>query len=314
MSKSKRLIELMMTVNAKRKFTVRELADEFGVSYRTILRDLQELSELGVPLYSEVGVHGGYSMLNDRVLPPISFLESEAIAMFFAYQSLQFYGSLPFESESKSALKKFYHYLSNDIKEQIDKMKDRIVFWNPFRHQSSVHLKILLEAATKQTNVTIEYDSSDGETKRVVKPVGLYTYNGFWFCPAYCYTRGGFRLFRADRILSAHLSNEPRSEIDISDFSIMDWLNDEEDVGSTVLSVTLTRDGVRRCKTDLWLGNYITIHDDGTGKIATTIPEHKIEYCGEILWGLGTNAIIEQPQELIDYIKNKITTMSTLYP
>lgn len=49
MSKSKRLIDLMMTVNRMRKFTVRELADQFGVSSRTILRDLQELSELGVP-------------------------------------------------------------------------------------------------------------------------------------------------------------------------------------------------------------------------------------------------------------------------
>ena len=51
MSKSKRLIDLMMTVNRMRKFTVRELADQFGVSSRTILRDLQELSELGSPLF-----------------------------------------------------------------------------------------------------------------------------------------------------------------------------------------------------------------------------------------------------------------------
>lgn len=54
MPKSKRLMELMMIVNRKRKFTVKELANEFNVLPRTILRDLQELSELGVPLYSEV--------------------------------------------------------------------------------------------------------------------------------------------------------------------------------------------------------------------------------------------------------------------
>ncbi len=83
MSKSKRLLELMMTVNRKRKFTVKELAREFGVSSRTILRDLQELSELGVPLYSEVGPHGGYQVLNERMLPPIAFTEEEAVAIFF---------------------------------------------------------------------------------------------------------------------------------------------------------------------------------------------------------------------------------------
>lgn len=82
MSKSKRLLELMLTVNRKRKFTVKELAQEFGVSSRTILRDLQELGELGVPLYSEVGPHGGYQVLNERILPPIAFTEEEAVALF----------------------------------------------------------------------------------------------------------------------------------------------------------------------------------------------------------------------------------------
>ena len=54
MSKAKRLNEMIMMVNRKKRFTVGELAQEFEVSKRTILRDLQELSEM-VPLYSEVG-------------------------------------------------------------------------------------------------------------------------------------------------------------------------------------------------------------------------------------------------------------------
>ena len=83
MNKSQRLLEMMMAVNRKRKFTVKELAGEFNVSSRTILRDLQELSELGVPLYSEVGPHGGYQVLKERILPPIAFTEEEAVAIFF---------------------------------------------------------------------------------------------------------------------------------------------------------------------------------------------------------------------------------------
>jgi predicted DNA-binding transcriptional regulator YafY len=112
MSKSKRLLELMMTVNRKRKFTVKELALEFGVSTRTMLRDLQELSELGVPLYSEVGPHGGYQVLKERILPPIAFSEEEAVAMFFAVYALRHYSSLPFEAESASSLDKFYLHMS----------------------------------------------------------------------------------------------------------------------------------------------------------------------------------------------------------
>ena len=69
MSKAERLIEMMITINAKRDFTVGELAKEFSVSKRTILRDLQELEQAGFPLYAEVGAAGGYHILKERILP-----------------------------------------------------------------------------------------------------------------------------------------------------------------------------------------------------------------------------------------------------
>lgn len=62
LTKTQRLNEVMARVYEKQKFTVDELAEEFQVSYRTMLRYLQELSGMGVPLYSEVGKHGGYSI------------------------------------------------------------------------------------------------------------------------------------------------------------------------------------------------------------------------------------------------------------
>jgi predicted transcriptional regulator YdeE len=63
LTKTRRINEVMVRVYEKQKFTVDELAVEFQVSYRTMLRYLQELSGMGVPLYSEVGKHGGYSIL-----------------------------------------------------------------------------------------------------------------------------------------------------------------------------------------------------------------------------------------------------------
>lgn len=82
MHKAQRLVQLIMLVNERRTFTVQELADECGVSRRTMIRDLAELSELGIPLYSEVGANGGYRVLREKVLPPISFTEHEAMALF----------------------------------------------------------------------------------------------------------------------------------------------------------------------------------------------------------------------------------------
>ncbi|MDQ0175494.1 WYL domain-containing protein [Bacillus chungangensis] len=48
--------------------------------------------------------------------------------------------------------------------------------------------------------MTVNAKNSDGLTKRVIQPIGLYSCSGFWYCPAYCFKRKTFRLFRADRI------------------------------------------------------------------------------------------------------------------
>ncbi|WP_165902166.1 effector binding domain-containing protein [Melghiribacillus thermohalophilus] len=63
------MIQILMYIHVNPKFTIRRLADHFQVSYRTIQRDLQELIEMGVPLYSEPGVNGGYRLINQGALP-----------------------------------------------------------------------------------------------------------------------------------------------------------------------------------------------------------------------------------------------------
>lgn len=63
MSKLGRILELIELINVKQSFTVGEMAEELGVSYRTMLRYLEELSASGIPLYSEPGKHGGYRLL-----------------------------------------------------------------------------------------------------------------------------------------------------------------------------------------------------------------------------------------------------------
>jgi predicted transcriptional regulator YdeE len=85
LTKTQRLNEVMVRVYEKQKFTVDELAEEFQVSYRTMLRYLHELSGMGVPLYSEIGKHGGYSILKptskksspcsfNRVIKPVTHI------------------------------------------------------------------------------------------------------------------------------------------------------------------------------------------------------------------------------------------------
>ncbi len=315
MPKSKRLLELMMTVNRKRKFTVRELADEFGVSSRTILRDLQELSELGVPLYSEVGPHGGYQVLNERVLPPIAFTEEEAVSIFFASHALRHYKYLPFETEAAQALGKFYNYMSGEVRDRIDELKNRVDFVTPQRKTEFPYLTTLLDAAIRQQVVAIEYESPQRPkpTPRIIQPIGIYASGGLWYCPAYCFERKDFRLFRCDRIHNA-VPHADASPLDLRHIHLGNWedeIRSKRNIASA--HVELSKIGVESCDPELVRRMNLHIREDGTGYLNGSFPLEDIPFLAKTFIGLGRDAAVKEPKELVDEIRNRLSDLLKTY-
>ncbi|SFF07504.1 Predicted DNA-binding transcriptional regulator YafY, contains an HTH and WYL domains [Paenibacillus algorifonticola] len=312
MSKSKRLMELMMAVNHKRKFTVKELSQEFGVSQRTILRDLQELSELGVPLYSEVGPHGGYRVLKERILPPIAFSEEEAVAIFFSIHALRHYSSLPFEADASSALRKFYHYMAHDTRDRIDQMKSRVDFVTPTRQAHSPYLSILLDAAIQQKVLLIDYEALEKRSSREIQPIGIYTRNGLWYCPAYCFQSDEFRVFRCDRMFAVtHSTVEP---LDLRHVHLENRQTKgvpEQEV--VALYAELTKEGAQMCEAEPWPVPKLHIRKDGTGWLEGNISKSDMLFFAKFFIGLGHEVTIESPPELLDCIKRNLSELLAKY-
>jgi len=314
MAKSKRLIEMMIAINKKKSFNAKELASEFGVSTRTIVRDMQELSALGVPFYSEVGQHGGYTMLNERMLPPVAFTEGEALAVFFASHALRHYADLPFEAETDSVLRKFYAYMSEDIRDRIDRMRARFDLVTPMRRASTPYLSLLLDAAIDQKVVRMEYESKRHKQSRDVQPIGIYASNGFWYCPAYCFHRRDIRLFRCDRIKSVELSE--RKAIDLTQVHTGNWESYiEEESPAFELHVELTATGVQRCESEMWPAHKLQIHvrEDGTGWLGNPIPASSLPFFGQFFIGLGTDAKVKAPDELIHVMREMLDKLMAHY-
>ncbi|WLR42721.1 YafY family protein [Bacillus carboniphilus] len=312
MNKSKRLVDLIMVINAKRQFTAKELAEEMDVSIRTIQRDLLDLQELGVPIYSQPGVGGGYRILKEKILPPISFTEDEAISMFFANQSLQFYQDLPFDTDAKQALNKFHHYLSNDIKKKIEQLKKRFVFYTHERHRKSPFLRLLLETSINQRVLEVTYESVTETTKRNIQPIGIFARNGFWYCPSYCFNKQEVRLFRVDRFLSVDVSHEIEP-VDLNGYTIENWFSSFSKSEELHLNVRLTREGVKVCENDPYLETKLTIHENGTGILKTDVSSKNLDYFANFFLSLGTHAKIREPQELINVMKEKINELNRMY-
>ncbi len=313
MPKSQRLIELMLTVNTRRQFTASELAKQFGVSRRTIQRDLQELADAGVPLYSEPGAAGGYRVLRDRMLPPILFSENEAVAMFFAYQSLGNYRSLPFQKESSSALDKFYHYLPTETKQRIQELEARFAFWTPVRHLEVPYLSELVEYSVEQKVVQMVYDSSSGEQERRIQPLGVYSSAGLWYSVAYCLERKGMRTFRVDRMKQLVVDPNPIDQKDFARWNIRDYLGHLSNESTLSMKVKLQREGVRRCQTDPWMEQGLEIAPDGTGVLELPLPESYVPWVVQFFASCGTAAKVESPPELLDGLRAWIAELQQQY-
>lgn len=317
MNKTQRLVELLLTMNTRHKFTLKELADRFGVSRRTVLRDINELSALGVPLYAELGVHGGYRVLNERTLPPITFSEQEAVALFFVSQSLKFYRALPMKSGWQSALAKFYHVLPEDVKERVDQLQRRLMFWVPVQRWDAPHLSPLLEGALEQKILRISYESENGSTERDIQLVGLYSMNGKWYCPAYDFLRSEYRLFRADRIMSVSDSSDQMRKKNHDKLLITDWFDkerqQEENEEKYDLRVRLTRRGVLLCRNDDWLGSGLTVLEDGTGYISRRISPSFMNWAAAFFIGCKSDAVVEEPKELRKMIMNQLRETISIY-
>jgi predicted DNA-binding transcriptional regulator YafY len=313
MSKSRRLLELMMAVNRKRRFKVRELAEEFGVSTRTMLRDLQTLGELGVPLYSETGPHGGYQVLRERVLAPIAFTEGEAAAVFFAIHALSHYAALPFEAESASAERKFYLNMPGDIRERIDGMKDRVDFLTPRRRADAPWLGLLLDAAVRGQALRIEYGAKDGavETRRI-RPATLHADDGFWYCTAFCHEREGYRVFRCDRIRHAEPDGADPEPLDPAEVRKA-RLGSAGDGERVRLRAVLTPEGVRRWESRHWLAPMVTVAGDGGGTVDADVPRGDLPYYAELFIALGSEAEAEGPAELRAEIRRRLAERMARY-
>ncbi|MFK4475559.1 hypothetical protein ABH897_005351 [Paenibacillus sp. RC73] len=96
------------------------------------------------------------------------------------------YKSLPFKNEVDSALHKSFHYLSSELKQKIEQLQQRFVFWIPPHDIEVPFLRELLESALEQRVITIVYEAAT-RRERMIQPLGIYTMNGLWYCQAYCF-------------------------------------------------------------------------------------------------------------------------------
>jgi len=177
-----------------------DVAERFGVSLRTVYRDMQALAEAGFPLSGNAG--DGYRLSQESYLRPLALVESEAEILTVAAQALL----AGVDGETRDALTrataKLQAALGSDARRRVAQLEARIARVD-FAQQSAPSAA-MLAAVRERHAVAIDYrDPRSGKrTRRSIEPVGFVCRGDAWWLVAWCRLRKDARAFRLDCLQS----------------------------------------------------------------------------------------------------------------
>lgn len=222
MTRTDRLYALVEELRAvsPRPRSARWLADRFGVSSRTIERDLSALQQSGVPIWAEPGRTGGYCLDKTHTLAPLGFTVDEALAVLVALGAL---ATSPFRDSATSALRKVAAVTETRSLRQTAELATRI---HLLGYAASNEAPPDLAAALRTGQVLrISYtDRGGGVTERDVEPMGFVGKGENWYFIGWCRLRDDLRAFRTDRIITSEAMAEraPRRTLRSEDLGIVE--------------------------------------------------------------------------------------------
>lgn len=200
-----RLVATLLVLQARGRVTAAEVADELEVSVRTARRDLEALAMSGVPVYSQAGRGGGWSLVGGARTDLSGLTATEARTLFLVAGP-----SAAVTPEAKTALRKLVQALPETFRAEAEAAASAIVLdpasWGYTSTPPPRHLATLQQAVVDGVQVEIEYVARDrAESTRVVHPLGLASKGSTWYLVAG--TEAGTRTFRVNRIRSVEVTD-----------------------------------------------------------------------------------------------------------
>ncbi len=199
-----RLLSMLFLFQSRRQWTVSELSKELDVSDRTIHRYIGMLEEMGIPLYSERGPYGGFSLLRSYKLPPLIFTPEEATVLYMGARLIDDIWGKAFQDAVTGVTAKLDNVLPDDIRQEAGRaQRSLVVVTGTSRDYAPYHdlMTTLRDSMAKSQQVSLNYHSfSRVKTDRIVDPYALSLRWGNWYLVGYCHLRQELRTFRIDRI------------------------------------------------------------------------------------------------------------------
>lgn len=217
---SARLLRLLGLLQTRRDWNGTQLAEELGVTTRTVRKDVERLRALGYPVDGAPGVAGGYRLGAGTSLPPLLLDDEEAVAVAVGLRTVGAAGGIAgVEETSLRALAKLEHLLPAHLHRRVRALHDTTVaIAGEAVAVSAEVLTTIATAIRDRQRVRFDYETySARSARRAADPHRLVHTRGRWYLVAWDVERDDWRTFRVDRMrLRSHTGPRftPRADPD----------------------------------------------------------------------------------------------------
>ena len=196
-----RLFGIIYIMLEKKTVTAAELSKKFEVSVRTIYRDIETLSQSGIPVYMSKGKGGGISLISDFILNKAVLTEQEKEDIL---SSLKAVNAVNF-TRGHNTLEKLDSMLGSSGSDWIEV---NFSSWGNYLNESE-NFSELKKAILQKRSVKFVYESVKSEnTNRDVLPLKLVFKGSAWYLYGFCRKRNDYRFFKLRRISNLKITDE----------------------------------------------------------------------------------------------------------
>ncbi|WP_150522924.1 helix-turn-helix transcriptional regulator [Roseibium sediminis] len=198
MRRADRLFQIVQYLRGGRLVRARQLADRLEVSERTIYRDIADLQATGVPIDGAAGV--GYILRDGYDLPPLMFTRDEIVALVAGARLIRAWGGAGMARAAEEALVKIDAVLPRNLRLRTDGVEIHALAFEMTPEVREL-IDLLETASNERRRLSVTYrDAAGADTKRILRPLGLWFWGKVWTLVAWCELRDDFRMFRLDRV------------------------------------------------------------------------------------------------------------------
>lgn len=295
-----RLITLIMLLQRRPNQKAAELAENLGVSVRTLHRYIGMLDEMGIPIYSERGPHGGFSLVRGYKMPPLVLSNEEAVAVYLGVSLVEEMWGRLYQEAARGALAKLDNILPDEQRHEVAWAR-RTLLATGFHRGDVERLAPFLEKLRRSVRerrlLYMVYRSRNrpGPTSRKLAPYALVHRWGWWYVIGFCHLRQSIRSFRVDRMLELYLLDgtfEVPSNFDINDYLA------KEPYAQPGIQVCLRFSPEAQA---LAYDNRIyweTIEEQADGSVKVTFAANDIEFAASTALSYSGLVVVEHPAEV----------------